>query len=58
MGKLTEYFAFPHVNNVLRDLYRMEPKALSAFGENAIALAPIKATAGRVRTTLLAEFRT
>jgi len=52
-----EYFAFPNVKTVLRDLYGMEPKVLSPAGQNAIALIPIKAAAGRVRTTLLAEFR-
>jgi len=52
-----EYFAFPNVKTVLRDLYRMEPKVLSPVGQNAIALIPIQAAAGRVRTTLLAEFR-
>jgi Aromatic ring-cleaving dioxygenase len=52
-----EYFAFPNVKTVLRDLYGMEPKVLSPVGQNTIALIPIKAAAGRVRTTLLAEFR-
>ncbi len=52
-----EYFACPNVKTVLRDLYAMEPKVLSPVGQNAIALIPIKAAAGRVRTTLLAEFR-
>ena len=35
----------------------MEPKVLSPVGQNAIALMPIQAAAGRARTTLLAEFR-
>ena len=52
-----EYFAFLNVKTGLRDLYGREPKVLSPVGQNAIALMPIKAAAGRVRTTLLAEFR-
>ena len=36
IGKLTEYFAFPNVKAVLNDLYRMEPKVLSAAESDAI----------------------
>jgi hypothetical protein len=30
IGTLTEYFVFPQVKLVLNDLYKMEPKVLSA----------------------------
>ncbi|MCW6048658.1 hypothetical protein K4039_00830 [Lyngbya sp. CCAP 1446/10] len=58
MGKLTEYFAFPHVNNVLRDVYGMEPKVLSAVGGRCDRTRPNQSYGPRVPTTLLAEFRT
>jgi hypothetical protein len=37
IGKLTEYFAFPNVKVVLKDLYGMEVKVLSAVEVDAIA---------------------
>ncbi|WP_265236134.1 GIY-YIG nuclease family protein [Lyngbya sp. CCAP 1446/10] len=36
IGKLTEYFVFPNVKVVLRDLYGMEAKVLSAVEVDAI----------------------
>jgi hypothetical protein len=35
IGKLTEYFVFPNVKVVLRDLYGMEARVLSAVEVNA-----------------------
>jgi len=36
IGKLTEYFAFPHVKPILNDLHSMEPKVLSAVEVDVI----------------------
>ena len=36
IGKLTEYFVFPNVKLVLKDLYGMKPKVLSAAESDAI----------------------
>lgn len=42
IGKLTEYFVFPNVKVVLRDLYGMEAKVLSAVEVDAMANAPLR----------------
>ncbi len=42
IGKLTEYFVFPNVKVVLRDLYGMEARVLLAVELDAMANAPLR----------------
>jgi len=49
IGKLTEYFVFPNVKLVLKDLYGMKPKVLSAAESDAIGARDVRGCESKLR---------